>query len=600
MTLLYELKKTWVKRRGVLLLLLALAVKTVTVFLRSDFVYCSPVQEYYKAQFLAYMDILEGGLTPEKESWLAEKEAFFQVQKAAFEQANADYAAGSITKLEWVTAVAEYDRVQAEEKAFSAVRMEYAQAKNDARCSFLYTNGWSALLAQDAPDWILVLLLVMLTVPVVCAEGGMAPLLDTMPNGHTRLRTAKLLSIILSAAFMIALLFSAEVICIIVRYGLPAGGSALQSLPQFINSEWNLTLWQAAGVTFLHRLIGASEAAVICFAAALLTKQPVPAMLAGLLTVLLPGVIWNQQEAVGYTLPFPAGFLRSAGFLKNRFSIPGAEFESAEIVKNLPVTEISMQQYRTTLMLVLMIIILLCGCSIVAAIPRRRHFRFLPLCLMCVFLTGCGAEQSSGVRFNSIKPCIENDDYSLYLDGEQIPVLQAKDGTGNISLIRDAFPSVSFQVKGCYLTDKSAYRMEDDGETIRIIRTKLYDFAEETICTVRTGEPVHTAMLGLDTYFPRRSTVRSGLSYGVRFFADGNRVFIETYDGILLAEGGRSRTIISGSVRSWSYENGEIWYTDRSCRVHRYTVSNETDELLDIGFAENIELTNDGLKLYDL
>ena len=108
MIFLYELKKTWVKRRGILLLMLALAAKIITVFYRSDLAYLDQTQEQNKGQFLQYMKTLEGAPTPEKTAYLAAQEAYFLAAQSDFGRANAEYAAGRMTKYDWVTAVAAY------------------------------------------------------------------------------------------------------------------------------------------------------------------------------------------------------------------------------------------------------------------------------------------------------------------------------------------------------------------------------------------------------------------------------------------------------------------------------------------------------------
>lgn len=599
MIFLYELKKTWGKRRGILLLILALAAKIITVFYRTDTAYLDQPQEQNKGQFLQYMQVLEGALTPEKAAYLAAQEAYFLEAQSDFDRANAEYAAGRITKYDWVTAVAAHEAIGQQEAAFAAIRGQYAHVQDDPRCGFLYTNGWSAWLARDTPDLILVLLLVLLTVPVICAEGGMEPVLNAAPNGGMRLRCAKLLNVFVSAAAVTVLFFCAEFICISRRYGLPAADSALQSLPQFYNSEWELTLRQAALVTLLNRLLGALETAAICFAAALLTRQPIPSMLSGLLAVLLPGVIWNQQEAYGYILPLPAGMLRAAGFLKTRFSVPGTEFESTAIVSRLPVTDISLAEYGRTVFLVIAVTAVLCTFGIVYALPHRR-VRFLPLCIMCMLLTGCGANGPSDARFNSIAPCRENAEYTLTENDGFLPVLSPKNGGGDIPLIRDPFPAESsyFQVKSCYLTEDAAFRMEEDGAELRVVRTDLCDFSEKLLCTVPVNRTMPETMLGLDANFPHADA--SGFANGRCFFVDGNRIIIETHDGIFLVQNGRIRQIIAGSVGSWCCENGVIWYTDRVCRVHKYLLGTGTDEIPDFGFAEEIALTEDGLLLHGM
>ncbi len=603
MTAFWELKKIWLKRKGILLLMLAVICKAVTVFWRDDLAYISQAQENNKPQFLSYMDTLEGALTPEKEAYLAETEAYFLAEKARWEQCDADFVSGKITKPEWAAGVLAHERTEDAEAAFAPVRTEYEHAKSDPRCRFLYTNGWSVLLARDAPDWILILLLAVLTVPVICAEGGMESLLDAAPNGRTRLRAGKLLSVMFSAGIITVLLFLTEVLCISMRYGLPAGASPLQSVPQFYQSEWNLTLSQAAGVTLLHRLTGVCEAASIGVTAALLTKQPVPSMLTMLLTVLLPGVIWNRQEPLGYTAPLPAGFLRSAGFLKNHFSIPGAEFEPEEIVRNLPLTDITMKQYRETLVLVLAVTAGLCTFCILSAKLRRGHFRMLPLFCMCLFLTGCCAEHPDAARFSSSRPNLENAAYSIYEkhDGNNsVLMLVKKDGSGEIPLIRDPFREgeTAPMIAAFYLTDDAAYRMEYDGYASCVIRTDLRDFSETVLCTLDDGTPDRTAMLGLDAYFPHPYALNT--ARGRQFFViNQNRIIMETNEGICLTENGKIRVLVREKVTSWCFENGVIWYADRACRVHQYTMADGTDIILDIGYAQEIALTDAGLELLD-
>ncbi len=318
---LYEMKKLLWGQKGVLLIVLFLVVKIVVLFNQTiPDNHFSPAQEETLKQ---YLQELSGELTQDKIDYiLNEEQAILQASKLLTE-AQTDYSEGKISVEEFYDILDEYSSVTERESAFKVLKNKYLYASGDAENRYLlYSQGWNGLISARDVDFVMLLLLVILIVPVFAKEyeGKTFQLIFPTKRGRLSLAISKISSVFFTVLIVGILFFVAEFLSFSVRYGLPDGNFPLQSLPYYSASPYNLTLFGAFVAMSAIRLLGYFVFAGIIIFLSVAFKKYLPSMFVSSAIVLIPYILFKDAPNV-YRLPFLTGLFTAKGYLLGEGSV---------------------------------------------------------------------------------------------------------------------------------------------------------------------------------------------------------------------------------------------------------------------------------------
>ncbi len=314
----YECRKMLMYRKGAILIFLYLIMQVASMCMSSEPYYAT--MEENKESYLVYMEEYGGIVTEEtKERLAAEEErinsAMFQKKKLA--QA---YFAGTVTEAEYIEQKAELEKVIEKEKAFSALNEQflYAKGKADERY-LLYPNGWIGLIADESPDYLLLILIVILTVSLFCEEYqcDMNRLLKTGKQTAGNLSWYKILASVGVLTLVCVGGILTEYLFHLLRYGLPNGDFPIQCLRAYSATEKQLTLMQAFWLQSGLRILGCAFAVILMLFIASSVKKYAPSLLIGLSVLMLPFVLVNDPQAL---VQFPGvwGYLSGTVYLAGK------------------------------------------------------------------------------------------------------------------------------------------------------------------------------------------------------------------------------------------------------------------------------------------
>ena len=276
-----------------MIIIAALALKIAMIVFSPKAAYVNTKMEDNKSKFCSYMECLSGGLNDEKAQYIADEETSFSNFDAKNDRIQNSYINGELDDLAFIDHVREYNSAIEKKEAFSVVQGQYQADLENRKCWFAYYNGWAFVYGQSTQDWLLILLVLLLTVPAVTTEfrGGMVYLLDTTVKGKSRLYFSKYMAVIIVTAAVTLLLFAIELSYANAKYSLANGSYPIQTIPQFASSEFSFTLIEGTLFILLNRLLGMCLLAVTVFFTACRAKKPLPALFAGVSSVLLPTLL---------------------------------------------------------------------------------------------------------------------------------------------------------------------------------------------------------------------------------------------------------------------------------------------------------------------
>lgn len=577
MTVRYELRKMLLKQYGLWLLLTALLLKILSLFSGAGTDVLNMSMETHKTYYLNYMQVLSGALDDEKQRYIEQEAQAFADAERTFQKTEQQLLAGECTEYEFLQAADAYRASREKQEAFTAVQGQYLAAQHDAQKYLMYTNGWSVLLAGSHADWILILLICLLSAPVVCTEhsSGMAQLLAVTKNGRSRLYRSKLAAILIAAAAATLVLAVTEGVFVHLRYGLCNGDYPLRSIPQFAETEYRISCIQAALLIAACRLLGAIWLAVIVFCASVLLKRAVPSVFAGVSSVLLP-MLLLANDRLQFIIPLPAAMLHSDRFLQGSFRIGSGTAQT--------VITLTKADFLRTVCLTGA----LCGiCGFLGAVrPKAKRLSALLLCLP--LLTACTAQKPffADRIYNSADPLrAGNAQYTAELKNG-VPVLRAADGT-ETPLIRTPFPDTATVAYAALDADADAvYRLECISDlsvgglslyTEQIVRTALSDFRETVIYRREILSDPTTALLGLGAYLPYPDN--DDAERVRRFAVFGDELLMQKDSGLWRIPIGKTdgEMLADGQIRAWCCAGDCVYYISGTYQLHRLDLNTRAD-----------------------
>lgn len=582
MTVRCELKKLLLKQYGIWLFAAALILKIISLTAGSDMAVLNMTMEDHRAEVLAYMQTLSGAPDSEKQRFIEQEALVLAAAERNVQQTEQRFLARECTEYEFLQAAESYNATQEKRAAFAVIQGQSLAAQENSQRYFMYSNGWSILLAGSHADWILILLICLLCVPLICNEyaAEMADLLAVTKNGKRRLYCSKLFAVLIAAVTVTCVFCLTDAIAAQIKYGLPHGKYPLQSVPQFADSAFGISCIQGAFMITGCRVLGACQLAVILFFAAILLKRAVPAMLAGLSAVYLP-MLLLPQSSLQFLLPLPAGMFHAYRFLQSKFTVGGYSNQTA-------ITLTQADFYRTLCMTAAILTV-----TFLCFAVRIRTKWFIALAVFCcMLLSGCGDTRDfyADRAYNSgdLYLADANPQYTAVLS-DGVPVLRTSDGE-EIPLRRDPFPDTAMVTFDALDADADAvYRLEsvrgisENGislHTEQIIRTDLSDFSETVIYHNEILSDPTTSFLGLGSYLPYPQM--DDAEQIRRFAVFGSDMLIEEQNGLWRIPIGKTDgdKLADGEILSWCCLAACVYYIDKTYKLHCVDVNTKIDEII--------------------
>lgn len=602
----YELYKLFVKRRAWIIIILFIIFRLITVFLQPNYVRDYKM-EMYRDSYMQHMKFLEGELTEEKESYISEQNKNIQELLKNNESKLIDeYSTGLINEEEFNEKYRLRNSGYKQKQEFEVINERYKSVvSNPQRVYFIYSNGWTALIGNENLDFVLIILLMILIVPIICDEfsTGMYPILRTTLNGGIRLYVSKAVTALIAAVFSATIFFVEECIYFALMFGLPSGSYPLQSLAPFENSPYQLSIIGASFVTYANICFGAVYLAIILVSFSAILKRSLSAIFIGTLSILLPFIIFSHST-MKYLFPTPLGFLLSSGFLRSTYAVTPF---SQEIVT------ITLKQYILTLCLSAGIMVLLFVVGMRAFTGKsnykaKRKSLVSMICIISLLLTGCSNTNTqsdfNNVLYNKWSYRPEYKDYSVEYDEEDGVCLFYPDSQIKEPIIRDCFVdtndinlAVMTYIDGDYLYYLNQY----SNYHYAIYSLNTLDYSVSCVHEIEWSDNTKEMdmLFGLGFYFPKKMQQDEIVD---SFFVHDNQLFISKSNGIYWYDLNDKQEIciFDKKADNLSAINNYIFYTDELMDVYRYDIKTHLTQKIPIGKVERIYITTDNLYCKDL
>ena len=407
----YEWKKLLVNRRGIWLIGVFLVAELLGVLLFTQ--PYDKVLEENRQVYESYLAPVTGALTQEKrDSIEAEMERLNAVHRE-MEQLKQNYYSGEVSEEEYRQT---FDKLVADDErfvGFSKLYTQYVFVREQPNRSFLYTGGWEVMLTDQDPDYLFLLLLVILLSPIFCEEyaSRMHEILLTQKRSARYQVLTKVGMALILTAVLTAVLQGAELVYCAVRFGLPHGDFSLQSLRSFGNAAKELTLWQAFWLQFALKEMGYLYAAVWVLFLSVFLKKYALTLMAGIASLALPFLTVDSNDVF---LRIPAPWALTLGSIYLNGSKTYTDSQTGDLVTD--VAELSFGELG---------LLLACVAAIMALMllyVRRKNTNYqlkrrikaaALLCLSMLLMTGCGKVETPVVYNSTTSTWCETDDYML-------------------------------------------------------------------------------------------------------------------------------------------------------------------------------------------
>ncbi len=314
--LFYEFNKMFFKQKAIIFIVLFICIKLMTFCTTAS--YSVETTEQNKGFYKQYLINLNGKLTSEKETSIKNEQE--QIANMHSEKNNVinKYLNGQIDDSEYVLKLNKINNKMKKSEAFTIIEDQYNYIKQDPNNRyFLYTNGWTNLLASESPDIILIFLLLLVITPIFTYEyeKEMIFLILTSKKGKWitpayKIIAASIITIILTIGFSVI-----EYIYCKVKYGLPLGNFQLQSIVFFKNSAYHMSLMQTYLYISLIKLIGFLVFTYLIIFIAVITKKTVLTLVTSLSIIFIPYFIYFN-DSIKFKLPSPLGFMIGNGYFR--------------------------------------------------------------------------------------------------------------------------------------------------------------------------------------------------------------------------------------------------------------------------------------------
>ena len=334
-----ELKKVFLKRRFLLVILALLAAEAVICLgsaRREGFSgFDRETYEYFVQAFC-------GELTDEKSKRLETVFLYLDSADEALMFGEEFYQSGEFTREAFLQLQTELSRYLSGRTGLNVFRAQCDYAASKPGRQIINGEAWKEIFSNEPADIVCVLAIIIFTVSAFVAENetNFALLRISTPKGKRSVyRTDLTLGMCTAAAFSFA--------CSALRFFIVAAKwhvqdfiAPLESLQLFENTAFGGSLLQGYLAVTLLKSLGAAAFCAFCFILGNLFASSVSVFLAGLLGVLLPQYLLRDARIYYFS---PVSLLRGTGFLfgsviiEEEGALPFVEREAAGLIA-LPVS----------------------------------------------------------------------------------------------------------------------------------------------------------------------------------------------------------------------------------------------------------------------
>lgn len=588
-----EWKKMMFRQKGIFILVLYFILKLVLLVI-TDAPYHEE-QITFGKQYQKYLEQVRGKYTKEKGDFLEKEAEKIEAAKSRLDSSRQDYYSGRISEEEYGQEKQKLSEILKDKDGYEVLYQQYLYVcEGKKNHYFLNNNGWSGLLSDNHPDFLLILALILLVTPVLCREyeTQMDVLMLTSRQGMQSRRGKILLTMGISVVVGLGSSL-VELIFYSVKYGLPDGSFPLQSVEYFGSSTTCLSLWQTWFAGMWLRLAGCVLLVVgILFFASLVRKVALTVLAVFALAVLpymgLPGTMLVR-------LPLPVSFLMGADFWK------GSQYQTDEVSGKDVLIYREVTGKEMAVLMMMAAVILAFFVAVVVLRNRNRYdgmgtsffskkagtFLVLIVIGSSLILSGCsgeGKEKAAGDGHRE-EICYNTKTAGEYWDGslcvsvsieDNKPVLSEMNGAEE-DLVRNPLLEMgngaggNAEIKGVFGDNNAIYYMKEEKEC-SIDRVGVYNSDVDMISIVRLDKKSRQEEMIFE------KEISSGNSVlGIGYVVNNRWNFLQTCKNFFLS-------------------NLFIFFLDNENRVRQ--VNRKTGEitLLDVYWNDNIAF--DGEKIY--
>jgi hypothetical protein len=336
----YEIKKVFIHQKGILTMVIFILLKMMSMLWIEHSV--DTQLENHKEAYSYYINQVNGKLTDQIEVYIKAEEENISSAHKALNTIYRNYYEGKIDYDELVIIAEEYQSKIAFEVGYQLLYEQYMYIRENPNTRyFLYTNGWSALLAHERLDVLLFLVLLIMITPIFCQEyeNKMHTILITSKEGKTKVGIQKMVLAMGICIFLTLIFILLDYVFIQMKYGLPNGGFPIQSLEYYHNAHKNVSFSQAFTYVVLYRLLGYLSLTSIILLLSVYTQKIILTLFISTSLILLP-YFGLSIESTKYYIPIPLGFMIGNGFFRGDTYIENVvTMQKQTIFKSISVQE---------------------------------------------------------------------------------------------------------------------------------------------------------------------------------------------------------------------------------------------------------------------
>ncbi len=288
-----ELKKILIVRRGLLILLACLILKSVFLFVFPE--QKDPRIALSQHQYDKFLNEIYGESSDEKNARIMEE---YEWCKSVIDQKDsmaAAYADGTLLEEDYQSYLADLETAYLEENAAKifSEKAEQFMEQDPAlpRAHYIYEYGWQTVFTlQQFPDVFLLLGLLLLAAQCFASEAtaGMLPVLLAARNGKTRLYCVKFASVLLVSLFSGIVFALAEAGVFAARGWCSDAAAPLHSVSVLTKCALGISLLQGYLLSLAVRVFSSMLLAAVVYALSIWVKNPIQTVFLGMCLVILP------------------------------------------------------------------------------------------------------------------------------------------------------------------------------------------------------------------------------------------------------------------------------------------------------------------------
>lgn len=464
-------------------------------------------------EYPAYFRILGGKVTEEKRQYIEQRYRNLSTVPGQINDLEDDYESGKIGRRDYLDRIAELSKIKKEERCIKLFynRYEYASKDTDRRY-IVQDAAWEELLTKEHLDFLLILFLFLMAVPLFCEEyQSEMQMLQVCSVGRRIVPVVKMI-LMAGVALLTAFLFSVtEYFAYTSQLGGEYSHAPIQSLTFFEESSLPFSFLELWGFQTACRMFGAVFLVLVIMAVSILVKKNLLTVIGSVLTVVIPAAISNVPK-IKYILPCPAGLLYGAGyFYPNQYDYDLTE--DGDVVEKILVFKAFSWRELALLGIFFLLCMVLLVCFGIHCYQNkylwkefvmRRHGKgsgkmkvlrqiFMSACmallslLSAICLPGCGLKEVNGgesfYENSSSGNSLINHRYRFTVENNNILMHDLKTGKESY-LLRDVFVQAgegeNYELSA-YVTEDYLYYGKDTDTELLIYRVDLSDFSSKCI-----------------------------------------------------------------------------------------------------------------------